>query len=88
MLEDFDPSDTDIKTIEVKRSVFEAGNALSEQAENDERKLTDWNLAEEQRELAIAAGDEDKADFWHEVFTYLMTCECAPSGVPVIVIED
>lgn len=73
----------DTNTIIVKRTVFDAANELIKAAKSDERGLTDWNLAEEKRDLCREAGDDKQADFWHEVYQYLMTLECVDADVGV-----
>ena len=71
----------------VRRAVYDAGCRLEEQNKTDNRDLTDWNLAEEQRDLCRERGENEEADFWHEVFDYLMTLECVAAGTPVEIID-
>ena len=75
-------------TIEVKRAVYNAAKILEKVAETDKDVLEDWHLAEEKRDKCRQAGDDEKADFWHEVFNYLMTLDCVAAGVEIIIIDD
>ena len=71
----------------VRRAVYTAACELEEQNKTDDRVFTDWNLAEEQRDICRENGEHEKADFWHEVFDYLMTLECVAAGTPVEIID-
>lgn len=77
----------EIKTIIVKRTVFDAANELIKTAKSDGRGLEDWNLAQEKRDEYRDAGDDEKADFWHEVYQYLMTLECVDAYVEVKILD-
>lgn len=77
----------DIKTLVVKRTVFDTANELIEAAKSDDRGLENWNLAQEKRDVCREAGDDEKADFWHEVYEYLMTLECVDADVEVRVLD-
>lgn len=71
----------------VRSAVHTAGQRMMKEAAKDKRGLTDWNLAEEQRDLCRDRGDIEEADFWHEVFEYLMTIESVAAGTPVKIID-
>jgi len=73
----------DINTIIVKRAVFDVANELIKASKTDKRGLEDWHLAQEKRDGFREAGDDEKADFWHEVYQYLMSLECADADVEV-----
>lgn len=76
----------DINTIIVKRAVFDAANELIKAVKSDERSLEAWNLAEKKRDKRREAGDDEKADSWHEVYQYLMTLECVDADVKVKIV--
>lgn len=72
---------------EVRRTVYDAAQELVKAAAVDKRGLTVWNLAEEKRDLSRDAGDDEKADFWHEVYEYLMTLESVAADVEIKIID-
>ena len=71
----------------VRRVVYTAGTRLQRQALTDPRGLTDWNLAQEQRDLFRQQSDHEIADFWHEVYQYLMTLECVDYDAEIRIID-
>ena len=77
----------DINAIFVKRTVFNAANELIKAAKANEQGLEDWNLAQEKRDKCRETDDDEKADFWHEVYQYLMTLECVDADVEVKILD-
>ena len=77
----------ELTEIIVRRAVHTAGERMIKEAAKDKRGLTDWNLAQEQCDTFRADGDNEMADFWHEVFEYLMTLESVAADTPVKIID-
>ena len=71
----------------VRRAVHTAASLMEKEALKDKRNLTDWNLAQEQRDLFRQDNDNEMADFWHEVYLYLMTLECVDCDAEIRVID-
>lgn len=78
--EDFGP-------VIVRRVVYRAAHKLEEEAKTDEHGFTDWNLAEMRRDMCRDEGDYEVAEFWHEVYEYLMTLECVSENVEIKIVD-
>ena len=73
--------------ITVRRAVLTAAERMIKEAASDKRGLTDWNLAEEQRDAFREQANNEMADFWHEVYQYLMELEARAADTPINIIE-
>ena len=71
----------------VRRLVYRAACKLEEDAKTDRHGFTDWNLAEMRRDICRDEGDYDTAEFWQEVFEYLMTLECVSEDVEIKIVD-
>ena len=80
-------TDKDIP-ITVRRDVLAAAKKLEDKNLTDDRGLTDWHLAQEQRDFFRQQGDNDKADFYHEVYHYLMHLEVSSADTEIIVTDN
>ena len=72
----------------VRRVVYRAARKLEEEAIKDPHGFTDWNLAELRRDICRDEGNFETADFWHEVFDYLMTLECMSENVEIKIVDQ
>ena len=79
--------DDDFGPVFVRRVIYRAAHQLDEEARTDEHGFTDWNLAEMRRDICRDEGDNETAEFWHEVFEYLMTLECVSENVEIKIID-
>jgi hypothetical protein len=71
----------------VKRKVYEAGEKLKAEVSAGKSGPAFENA----REKAAACrkdGDKPGAQFWVEVFEYLMTITCVPAGVETVILEE
>lgn len=71
----------------VRRAVFEAACILEKQNKKDNRYPADFMMAQERQSDYLAEGNQIEADFWKEVFQYLMTLESVAAGTPVEIID-
>ena len=67
----------DLPKLKVQRSVYEAGEQMKKEAENDKDGLFEWDLADMRREECKETGDMEGRKFWIKVRDYLMEAEFA-----------
>jgi len=74
------------ETIIVRRTVYEAAQKLD--AEADAIGWQGFDLAEKKIGDSRAAGDAPAAEFWRDVWAYLMAASSVGAGTAVKILED